>query len=94
VEQFIIPGLQLNGKPPKRRLWRADFCWPDHKLIVEFEGGVFIRGRHTRGKPFEADCIKYNTATLMGYRVLRFTERHVTSGYAILTIKAALGEQT
>lgn len=74
-----------------KRKWRADYCWPDHMLIVEFEGGVYSGGRHIRGRGFEADCIKYNTATLMGYRVLRFTTSHVNSGKAIQMIQEALG---
>ena len=40
---------------------------------VEIEGGTWSGGRHTRGAGYEADCIKYNIATLKGWRVLRFT---------------------
>ena len=72
------------------RKWRFDFAWPDKLLAAEFEGGTFVRGRHTRGKGFEADCEKYNRAVLHGWRVLRFTAKHVKSGEAVRTIEAAL----
>lgn len=74
---------------PKRR-WRIDFAWPEHKLAVEIEGGVWTGGRHTRGAGFIADCEKYNAAALHGWRVLRFTGEHVKSGYAIGIVEIIL----
>jgi len=55
------------------RRWRFDFAWTYKKVAVEIEGGVWIQGRHNRGKGFINDCEKYNTATLLGWRVLRYT---------------------
>lgn len=34
-------------------------------------------GRHTRGAGFQADCDKYNAATALGWRVLRYTAKHL-----------------
>ena len=73
-------GFEREYKFHPTRKWRADFCWPEEKLIVEVEGGTFSGGRHTNGKGFEADCEKYNTAVCMGYAVLRGTSKHVKSG--------------
>lgn len=56
---------------PKRR-WRFDVAWPEHKVAVELEGGVWTRGRHTRGKGYMKDLEKYNAAVSMGWRLLRF----------------------
>jgi len=52
--------------------WRPDYCWPDYKLIVEIEGGLFIRGGHSRGAGYRKDIIRYNTFTELGYTVYRF----------------------
>jgi len=76
---------------PDRR-WRSDFVWTDHKLICEVEGGVYTQGRHTRGSGFEKDCEKYNHATLLGYRVLRVTGKHIKSGEALQWIEECLNE--
>lgn len=62
----------LFAKKIKRK-WRFDRAWPDVKVAVELEGGVFSGGRHVRGVGFENDCVKYNTAQSMGWTVLRFT---------------------
>lgn len=64
------------------RRWRFDRAWPDVRVAVELEGGVYTHvkkngtlsaGRHVRFKGFEEDCCKYNTAQGMMWIVLRFT---------------------
>lgn len=57
---------------PVRR-WRFDYAIPSHKVAIEVEGGVWTQGRHTRPKGFLGDMEKYNTATAMGWRILRVT---------------------
>ena len=76
---------------PKRR-FRFDLAWPVRKLAVEIEGGTWSRGRHTRGKGFAADCIKYNEAALLGWHVLRVTTEMVEDGTALAYIERALGD--
>lgn len=71
---------------PERR-WRADFYLPQHNVLVEIEGGTWVNGAHNRPKHYESDCIKYNAATLAGYRVLRYTTDMVKSGAAIEQIR-------
>jgi very-short-patch-repair endonuclease len=70
--------------PPRR--WRADFCVPSHRLLIEVEGGVYSNGRHSRGSGFEADCEKYNAAAMDGWTVLRYSTRMVKSGEAVAGI--------
>ncbi len=55
------------------RRFRFDFAWPDKKIYVEIEGGVWVSGRHNRAYGFIRDAEKYNLATLLGWRGLRFT---------------------
>lgn len=76
-----------------KRRWRFDMAWPNFGLAVEVEGGAFTGGRHTRGQAFADDCVKYNTATLQGWRVLRVTPRQITDYEALDWIKQGLTEQ-
>lgn len=62
---------------PKRR-WRFDFALPAKRVAFEMEGGIWSGGRHTRGAGFIADCEKYNTATLAGWRIIRVTAQAIT----------------
>jgi hypothetical protein len=75
------------------RKWRADYFIvarppnPEWCALVEFEGGSWIQGRHTRGKGFIDDLAKYNTAAVLGFKVLRFTPQQVLRGEAKEFIK-------
>ena len=53
------------------RKWRFDYAIIDLKIAVEVEGGVHTGGRHTRGVGFENDMEKYNSATSLGWRLIR-----------------------
>lgn len=55
------------------RKWRFDYAIPEHRIALEVEGGVWTGGRHTSSVGFMKDMEKYNTATLMGWRVFRTT---------------------
>ncbi|KDD10136.1 endonuclease domain-containing protein [Bordetella bronchiseptica] len=97
-EHFARDLRAVRVVPPVReyrfmstRGWRFDFAWPDFKIAVEIEGGVWTGGRHTRGAGFVADTEKYNAAAIAGWRVLRFTEKAVRDGTAIATIEQLLG---
>ena len=67
------------------RKWAADLAYPQHMLLIEIEGGIWSDGRHTRGKGYHNDCIKYNAAALLGYTVLRFTPGMIQHGNRAVT---------
>lgn len=79
----FVKEFQFHDK----RKWRADFHISNTKLLIEVEGGIWSNGRHTRGKGYLGDMEKYNTATMMGYQVLRFSTEQVKSGFAIKQIE-------
>lgn len=56
----------------KSRKWRIDYAFAGQKLAVEIEGGVWSRGRHTRGSGFVGDMEKYNALTEDGWYLLRY----------------------
>ena len=66
-------------------------AWPDRMLAVEVEGGIWLKGgHHTSGKGFMSDLEKYNTATMLGWRLLRVTPSMVDDGTALILIERAL----
>ena len=74
---------------PERR-WRFDYAIPEHKIALEVEGGVWTQGRHTRPQGFLGDIEKYNTATLMGWRVFRTTPTDLYCTATINLLKMAI----
>jgi len=93
AQQVALVGLpepvrEYQFAPPRR--WRFDFAWPERKIAVEVEGGIWANGRHTRGSGFEKDAVKYNEAAALGWSVYRFTSGMIDSGAALRLIEAAL----
>lgn len=74
---------------PKRR-WRFDYAIPEHRIALEVEGGVWTGGRHTRPQGFLGDIEKYNTATLMGWRVFRTTPDDLLRTATLNLLKSAI----
>lgn len=72
------------------RKWRFDYAIPEHKIAVEVEGGVWTGGRHTSPKGFLGDIEKYNTATVMGWRVLRTIPDELCSNATIDMIRETI----
>jgi very-short-patch-repair endonuclease len=84
----LKPVPEHRFHPPRR--WRFDFAFPDQKVGIECEGGIWSGGRHVRGAGFEKDAEKYNQAALDGWTLLRFTGRMIEAGEALAQIEQAL----
>ena len=82
-----VPEFRFNNE----RRWRFDWCWPAHFLALEIQGGIWTRGRHTRGAALLKEYEKLNAAAIAGYRVLFVQPAQVESGYVFELVKLALG---
>lgn len=76
---------------PTRR-WRFDYAIPSLQIAVEIEGGIWSRGRHINPVGFLKDMEKYNTATAMGWRVLRTTPELQMRKQTLDMIKSAISK--
>ena len=83
-----VPVSEYRFCPPRR--WRFDWCWPEHEIALEIEGGIWTGGRHTRGAGFIGDMEKYNEAAMLGWRVLRCTPSQVKSGEVFKMLKRVM----
>lgn len=93
-----IVAHQLAGLPefvaelefhPERK-WRFDYAWPQRRVALEVHGGVFSRGRHTRGKGFTTDRAKMNEAACLGWLVIEVSTEQLKAGEARSWIEKAL----
>lgn len=95
LRAYKIGGYQRNFRFAlgMGRKWHADFAFPRYMILVEIEGLVVRRiggqmvsmGRHANVAGFREDCVKYASAALLGWTVLRFEQSMVKSGYAMDT---------
>lgn len=78
-----IPEPQSEFKFHPTRKWRFDYAWPDKKIALEIEGGIWTGGRHSRGGiGFLKDMEKYNAAGKLGWRIFRYTPTEFKEGVA------------
>lgn len=101
LEQKLLFQIRAMGLPePEReyraikgRMFRFDFAWtePHHRLLVEVNGGNWVRGRHARPLGLKNDYEKLNLAMLAGWRVMQFDTGMVENGEALDMISKALG---
>lgn len=77
----LTPEREYKFHP--ERQWRFDFAFPDRKIAVEVEGGLFTNGGHSRGAAYERNLEKYNAAAKMGWFVVRYSTDMVLAGTAI-----------
>jgi len=89
----IVKGWQAEYKFHPTRRWKADYAHLGLKIIIEQEGGIYMQGRHSRGAGMEADMQKYNSANILGYKVLRYTPKQMRAGRFGIDILTIL-EQT
>lgn len=72
AEEWFVPEKEYRFHD--KRKWRFDYAWPDYKIALEVEGGIWMnKGAHNTGKAILRDIEKYNTATIMGWRIIRTT---------------------
>lgn len=101
LEQALLQQIAMVGLPaPKTeyrfhpsRKWRFDGAYPERKIAYEVEGGVWSKGRHTRGAGYIEDCVKYNEAVLLGWQLYRFTGSMIDDGMAVQYLEYALRKQ-
>ena len=85
-----LPAPQAEYKFHPTRRWRFDYAWPEFRCALEVEGGVWSRGRHTRGSGFRGDMEKYNSATTDGWAIVRCEPSDLRNGKAAKLVEQLL----
>lgn len=83
-----VPIPEFRFHPTRK--WRFDFAFEQERIALEVEGGIWTGGRHTRGKGFTNDMIKYNSAGAMGWIVLRCQPSELLRAATIELIRQAI----
>ena len=65
-----LPKPEIEYRFDIDRGWRFDFAWPNQKVALEVQGGLFVNGAHVRGAAVVKEHEKLNWAAMHGWRVL------------------------
>lgn len=87
------------------RKWRFDYALPEVKIAVEVEGGTYktrtyrnkdgvlittTGGRHNSATGFLGDMEKYNSATVLGWRLIRVVPAELLTNKTIDLIRQTI----
>jgi very-short-patch-repair endonuclease len=92
LKQQGLPDPEAEYKFLKNRKFKFDYAYPEKKIAIEIEGGLWIKGRHNRASGYIKDMEKYNLAALNGWRILRYTPQQTTSEKTIKQIQEILSQ--
>jgi len=78
------------------RKFRFDFAFiqPEHRLLIEINGGTYNGGAHSRGVGLNRDYEKGNLAVVHNWRVLSFDTKQVKSGAALEVVEQLINNQS
>ena len=76
------------------RKFRLDWAWPEHRVGLEVDGGVWTGGAHGRGTGIVRDQEKTNLAAGEGWRILRCTPAKLATVETVEHIERALQWRT
>lgn len=65
-----LPDPELEYIFHETRKWRFDLAWPELKIALEINGGVWTNGGHNRAKGYIEDVRKQNAAIACGWVVV------------------------
>lgn len=87
-------GIDLNPEYRfySERRWLFDYAYPEYKIAIEVEGGIWMEGggAHSRPANIIRDMEKYTRANVMGWKVIRRTPQQLMSAETIELIKEAI----
>lgn len=90
----LIKSLDLklihHHKFMDSRKFEFDFAFPDLKLAIEVQGGIWITSGHTKGKGIKQDHDKNQNACALGWQILYCCPDDIKKGVAIKFIEKTI----
>lgn len=75
--------------------YELDYAWPQYKIAIEYQGGVFMRGKsgHSNVAGQTRDWKKLNEAQLKGWIVILVNPKTIDDGSFIKQLKRAFKQR-
>ncbi len=91
---FKAAGIQVPVREyriTETRRFRWDYAWPEYRVALEQQGGVWSRGAHGRGTGIVRDQEKANLAAMHGWLCLYCQPRDLLKRETMEAIARTLG---
>ena len=87
-----LPSPQRNYRFHPKRRFEIDYAWPEYRIGIEIQGGIFIPagGAHSRPMNIIRDMTKHNLLLDAGWRVWHYTPKEAIDGIAVQHIDKVL----
>lgn len=89
------PTPEFSFHPTRK--WRFDYAWPEFKLALENEGGIWrgyakgqAAGAHSHPLNIMRDKEKYSAAAVLGWRIVYCAPETLRTAATVEMIRAAL----
>lgn len=87
------PELEHQFALPERG-WRLDLAWPDWKIGVEINGGIWAGLPSHTGRGHVRDMEKINAAQARGWVIVQVLPSQVKSAELVLLVRQVLAHRT
>lgn len=84
-----LPDEREYRAIPERR-FKWDFAYVSHRLLIEVQGAVWVKGGHSTGTGINRDCEKLALATINHWYTIAVTKDQIRSGDAVAWIESFL----
>lgn len=92
-EQFGLPKPVAEFKWHPTRKFRADYAWPEHRVLLELQGGVYTFGKHGRGSGIVKDMEKVSEASALGWLTIQILPKDLMSVKTTNYVKQAIANR-
>jgi len=95
VKQYFkecgLPEPEVEFRFHPKRKWKFDFAFPQQRVALEVEGGIFTHGAHGAISGVLRDIQKYNAAATMGWLMLRCLPVNICMQETVEMVRQTLG---
>lgn len=90
LKRYGVPAPVAEHRFHPVRRWRWDYAWPEAKVALEVDGGVWTGGKHGRGSGIVKDHEKRNAGAELGWRLLVVTPGKLAHLETVLLVKRTI----
>jgi len=91
----LYPDIDLVSefKPIPKRRFRADYAHINSKVLIEINGGTWVKNGHSSGKGIERDYTKTNLCILHGYVTFQLSSQMIIKEWLDIIVETIKGRE-